>query len=720
MLRVTDIQWTRATEDNSERRCPICGTYGQHKIQLDIPHMRTGSRVNLYQCGSCNTRFYPNAVESSYDDGNIASETFLQHYLEAGAGPWEMFWPIARFYNPSRTRLLDVGCGFGISLDMWSTIFSAEATGVEAAEWGQIGSSQLGIPIHRGMLDEIPALQGKTFDIVYASEVIEHVADPRAFLASLSGRISEKGVLVLTTPSGEFIEEGNDEKDILAALLPGDHLFLLSAKALELLLYDTGFQYVQTVSARERLFAYASNSPLDLTWPEQNLRQRYVEYLRTRLRKATPGKPFHDGFAFRLFKELTAKGELSEARQVDKQLCKSMALRFGIDQSQNAWIGRAESVANIDHWGKELPFFIGSYCFLRGELCRISNGDISDALDWFNASLQITLRSIKISPLFFTEAVHLMWVAMIRSILLNLSRGSLGEALNIFEFLSDARAGRKSIFHGVKPELVSVLEVVPRLLPELLTTNDNSNLGRFNIEIKQALATTNNDKQSSKILQLLVKLIDLILYYRQGNASSIGANGNSLTNLLSSLTDTITEITGVNHPQPRTDFTLLKSIIVRELYSLGVSRQQEGKPREAEHLYKNVLLLDELHGDAVTNLSIIHLARGEPEEAFKLVELSLEINPDQPDVLNTYGSMLHDRSRLDDALASFDHAISLNPDYSEAYNNRGIVLFNLKRLKEALASFETAISLKPDYEEAHANKNTVLQILAGMDRGEQH
>ncbi len=40
-----------------------------------------------------------------------------------------------------------------------------------------------------------------TFDLVTAMEVVEHVADPKSFLADLAARLSPGGLLILSTPN---------------------------------------------------------------------------------------------------------------------------------------------------------------------------------------------------------------------------------------------------------------------------------------------------------------------------------------------------------------------------------------------------------------------------------------------------------------------------------------------------------------------------------------
>jgi 2-polyprenyl-6-hydroxyphenyl methylase/3-demethylubiquinone-9 3-methyltransferase len=53
----------------------------------------------------------------------------------------------------------------------------------------------------RYMTGELAALDTGEFDLVSCLEVIEHVADKRAFLHHLSTRVAPEGLLVLSTPN---------------------------------------------------------------------------------------------------------------------------------------------------------------------------------------------------------------------------------------------------------------------------------------------------------------------------------------------------------------------------------------------------------------------------------------------------------------------------------------------------------------------------------------
>ena len=98
---------------------------------------------------------------------------------------------------------LDVGCGAGLLCEPLARL-GAEVTGVDAAPENVAAASAhaeaMGLDI-RYMAGEITTLDIGTFDLVTAMEVLEHVADKRAFVAALEARLAPGGLLVLSTPN---------------------------------------------------------------------------------------------------------------------------------------------------------------------------------------------------------------------------------------------------------------------------------------------------------------------------------------------------------------------------------------------------------------------------------------------------------------------------------------------------------------------------------------
>src|SRR5262249_7023050 len=153
-------------------------------------------------------------------------------------------WPLGMVADASAHTLLDVGCGYGFTVDLWRTCMNAEAIGCDTASYASLGRQVLGAEIHQSLLQDIEALRGRRFCLVYASEVIEHVPDPEDFVKLLSGYLAPGGVLVLTTPNAGFVDREQEPATVLAALAPGFHGFLFSAAGLTRLGRACGFAHV--------------------------------------------------------------------------------------------------------------------------------------------------------------------------------------------------------------------------------------------------------------------------------------------------------------------------------------------------------------------------------------------------------------------------------------------------------------------------------------------
>ena len=97
---------------------------------------------------------------------------------------------------------LDVGCGAGLLAEPLARM-GAAVTAVDAAPEliaaAKAHAAGAGLTIdYRAM--GVEALDGR-FDLVTAMEVVEHVADPAAFVRSLAERLAPGGLLVMSTPN---------------------------------------------------------------------------------------------------------------------------------------------------------------------------------------------------------------------------------------------------------------------------------------------------------------------------------------------------------------------------------------------------------------------------------------------------------------------------------------------------------------------------------------
>ncbi len=121
--------------------------------------------------------------------------------------PLRTAWVMARAAEAAipwdGARVLDVGCGAGLASEEFARK-GAAVTGIDAAPEAiavaRVHAEASGLAVtYRVAPPETLADEGLRFDVVTALEVIEHVADRGAFLASLASLTRPGGLVALST-----------------------------------------------------------------------------------------------------------------------------------------------------------------------------------------------------------------------------------------------------------------------------------------------------------------------------------------------------------------------------------------------------------------------------------------------------------------------------------------------------------------------------------------
>jgi len=140
---------------------------------------------------------------------------------------------------------LDVGCGAGLLTEPLARL-GARASGIDASpeliDVARRHAAAMGLDIDYRAGD-VQELEGR-FDLITCMEVIEHVADPAAFVQALARRLAPGGLLVLSTPNATgwsklltiTLAEG------LGRIPKGTHDFakFIAPERMKLLLADAG------------------------------------------------------------------------------------------------------------------------------------------------------------------------------------------------------------------------------------------------------------------------------------------------------------------------------------------------------------------------------------------------------------------------------------------------------------------------------------------------
>lgn len=163
--------------------CDKCG-FGQIS-----PAFKNEELSNLY------TNFYPRQKQTAKDAIREATfEPTLKYKMKSYLfGTNNVCHQLVR----PRTKVLDLGCGSGYSLIELQKI-NCEAYGTEADNNVLEIAKELKINISND-ISEIPAKM--KFDYITASQVLEHVPDPSAYIKEVMTRLNENGQLIFSFPN---------------------------------------------------------------------------------------------------------------------------------------------------------------------------------------------------------------------------------------------------------------------------------------------------------------------------------------------------------------------------------------------------------------------------------------------------------------------------------------------------------------------------------------
>jgi 2-polyprenyl-3-methyl-5-hydroxy-6-metoxy-1,4-benzoquinol methylase len=222
-------------------KCPVCDS-------LDHAQVASKAGYPIHRCGSCTvlfvhpfpssealSEFYNNYHKTKQYKDKVKSKT-----KRAGKR-------IASLGRRGDLSFLDVGCNIGFATEAGRSLgyralgIDVDADAIERAKVLFPEASFRCLPI------QALAAEGKTFDVVYSSEVIEHLVEPLDFLRAIRAVMADGAVLFLTTPDvGHFSLPRAPHKLVQwDNFRPPEHLLYFNKKSLKLLFQRAGFTRVK-------------------------------------------------------------------------------------------------------------------------------------------------------------------------------------------------------------------------------------------------------------------------------------------------------------------------------------------------------------------------------------------------------------------------------------------------------------------------------------------
>lgn len=430
--------------------CRACGArQSRHSLTVHSP----GSVLELFECGACGSFFF---------DGEdpVLGYEFLPYgeywldYAQGGAGIITMLSPLFALGDLPEGDMIDVGCGFGFVVDYWARNRGA-AVGLERSAFGAQGAKMLGADIRPLYLDGFREQEPeRRFSIVYSSEVIEHVADPAAFLAELVGMMDDDGLLVLTTPDSSAISPETPRPKVIAALSPQFHYAIFSQQRMRQMVEALGLQ-VHIEVHDGQMVVWASRGPLPeisygaFDWTE------YFAYLNDLAENEDPHLAI--GALFRLFKDAMNTDHPEMSSWAWDRFLPRCQETYGIDL-------RAPDLGELMKLRKPLeqleryPNWLGAALLFGGLHLGHYEGDRRTKLRMLEAALRVLRRRAEVDLQFGQEAASYLPFAERQYLI------ALSEALNVGVTAPDAPLEQK--------DLRASLKALQQVLGELLAEDD--------------------------------------------------------------------------------------------------------------------------------------------------------------------------------------------------------------------------------------------------------
>jgi SAM-dependent methyltransferase len=356
------------------------------RLEIDYRPPDAEYFYQVQSCSRCGALCFDNTETMDYSTSDLIEIGWHTYQIQIGAGVWSIAQPLTRIDKPAGAKVLEIGGAYGFGLDFGIRARQWQGEGFDPSPLSAFGVTELGLKITQEYF-EARHLDGRSYDVIIATEVIEHLAQPQEFFETMRRALMDDGILMVTTPNAELITLDCRAEDLLPMLSPGAHLVLQTPGSLDYALRAAGFAYVEVHRSTFSLVAYASGQPFILNQDAAQSRGEYRHYLVERSFLAKPESDLRLGFSGRGYFEAMNDGDDAAATAAWRALVPAVKQRFGLDLESITNLPSAVHGCSLAEVGNIMPLGLGMILYSRAIYLLSHGAQRGEVLPVFQLSL---------------------------------------------------------------------------------------------------------------------------------------------------------------------------------------------------------------------------------------------------------------------------------------------------------------------------------------------
>jgi 2-polyprenyl-3-methyl-5-hydroxy-6-metoxy-1,4-benzoquinol methylase len=234
--------------------CPVCQSQTFEEYLTIQDYTVSQEQFKIVTCQKCGFRFTNPRPNGEAIGEYYKAESYISHTNTSKGLISKIYQEVRKFtlkgklnlinrLSPNRGKLLDVGCGTGMFLNVakengWKVNGIEPDAGARAIaeETNQIKIKQ----------EVLSSFENEAFEVITLWHVLEHVHELNATIDWLKDRLSKDGSLIIAVPNHES-KDAEIYKEQWAAYDVPRHLYHFSQKSIEQLFANHGFELKETL-----------------------------------------------------------------------------------------------------------------------------------------------------------------------------------------------------------------------------------------------------------------------------------------------------------------------------------------------------------------------------------------------------------------------------------------------------------------------------------------